>query len=116
MKNVDKIKDWILSNDWEYGPKTEKSKQMLKDGDTMYVYNVYMLDDKKRESLSMLMFGEKTYCRLCWRFPDLSDLQCQHRLFPLNNCRKETLKWMEMDENDVNPEEWIKKVKSSSEQ
>ena len=110
MKNFELVKEWILTHDWIFGPKDETAKEKLRNGDALFLMNVYMIGNEKRSSLAKAMYGSSTPCVFCWKHPDYSNLSCPHRRFPLTNCRSNILQWLDFDVGAKAPSEWLKRL------
>lgn len=108
MKNIDKVKKWILdhSDELACGPKTEKDKERVRLGDSMFIRNLYLLNRKSRRKLAESMGLPDSRCSFCWKSGDLGGSSCVHYTFPLNYCSREMLNWLELDEDQEIPEEW----------
>ena len=117
MKNIDKVKDWILSHpEWKYSPRDEHEKERLRNGDEYFVWNVYMTNEDKRKTLIKGIFDSGNRCRLCWRYPDYSDSMCIHYDCRLNYCHGNTIQWLSMDESQGIPEEFKQQMNEEMEE
>jgi len=76
--------------------------------DAAELMNKYMPSRRKRAELASKLYGKRSQCAFCWRSEDKSENQCPYFSFPLNNCRNNIIRWLEMEVGQEASKTWQK--------
>lgn len=111
MKNVDKIKRWLLenANKCPHGPRQEQEKEKVRNGDSMFIRNLYLIDKDSMKAIALGLGLPPSRCSFCWKGKDMGGSLCVHYSFPLNYCSQEILNWLDLEDGQEIPEEWKKR-------
>lgn len=79
--------------------------------DSAYLMNTTLVNDEKCIAAALKVFGEDSKCSFCWKMrAGLKDIEqnCVFYRFPLNVCRLNCLKWLDLEAGKRIPKEWKK--------
>ena len=87
----------------------------LKIIDSAYLMNTALVNDEKRRAAAKKVFGETSKCSFCWKKRaglEETEQNCTYYHFPLNVCRLNCLKWLDLEAGKRIPKE-LKKAETA---